>query len=121
MSSKSKTDGYSEVTPDLRLRMSLNALADKYNKKIREQIYRVYNDPEIASIYRGWRKSGEFEKGSKGNVRKKILEFPNAHVYDFVNTVLTTLYGPDWLTDKKIFKKAAQHELVKPWWVVKKI
>ena len=40
---KSPKEDFAEVTDDLKLRTSLSVLADKYDAKIREKIYRVYN------------------------------------------------------------------------------
>ena len=102
------------VVDDQKLRMSLIALADKIDQKAREIIYRTYNDPEIASIYRGIRNLNVYQHGSKSKVHRKIIEFPNMYVDMFVDTVLTAIYGKDWLKNKK----ALRHELVKPWHVV---
>jgi hypothetical protein len=104
-------------TEDEKLRLSLVGLADRYSEAVRDHIYRVYNDPEINAVYRAWRQSNLFEKGAKSKVRRKLLEFPSNHVYDFVNTSMTVLYGPDWLSNNK----ALHHPLVKQWWVVNKV
>lgn len=105
------------VVDDQKLRMSLIALADRLNEKAREIIYRTYNDPEIASTYRGIRNLHLYDRGSKSKVHRKIIEFPNMYVDMFVDTVLASLYGKDWLKNKK----ALRHELVRPWWTVNKI
>jgi len=106
-----------EVFDDTKLRMTMIALADKIDETHRQIIYKTYNDPEIHSIYRGIRASGIYESGGKSKVHKKIVEFPNAYVFDFVDRTLSAIYGKDWL--KK--NKALNHELVRPWWVVRKI
>jgi hypothetical protein len=90
------------------------AMSDRYSRRIRAMIYRTYQDAELAALYRAIRASGVYQHGGKSKVRRKIVEFPSPHVYDFCNAVLTPLYGPDWLADPK----ALSHELVKPWWVV---
>lgn len=105
------------VVNDMKLRISLIALADKLNEKAREIIYRTYNDPEIASIYRGIRSLGLYQHGGKTKVHRKIIEFPNGYVDMFVDTVMTQLYGPGWLKNKR----ALRHELVRPWWTVKRL
>lgn len=102
---------------DEKLRLTLVGLADKYSENIRTLIYMCYNDNKIAQMYRAIRNSGIYDAGSRGKVHKKVIEFPNAFVYDFCNTILTSLYGENWLENKK----ALNHELVKPWWVVEKI
>lgn len=102
---------------DMKLRMTVTLMADRYSEKIREYIYRCYQDDRLAMLYRSIRISGMYKDGSKDKVRKKIVEFPNPYVYDFVDTVLTELYGSDWLNEPK----ALRHELVRPWWVVDKI
>jgi hypothetical protein len=99
---------------DQKLRMSLIALSDKIDQRSREIIYKTYNDPEIASIYRGIRNLGIYQHGGKSKVHRKIIEFPNMYVDMFVDTVLTAIYGKDWLKNKR----ALRHELVKPWHVV---
>lgn len=105
------------VVDDQKLRMTLIAIADKVDQRAREIIYRTYNDPEIASIYRGIRNLGIYQHGGKSKVHRKIIEFPNMYVDMFVDTVLTAIYGKDWLNNKK----ALRHELVRPWWVVNKL
>jgi hypothetical protein len=98
---------------DMKLKMTLIGLADRYSYQVREMIRRAYEDPELILLYRGWRNLYAFDKG--GKVHKEIIRFPNGHVYDFVNTVLTALYGSDWMQNKKALK----HELVRPWWIRK--
>lgn len=102
---------------DEKLRMSLIAISDKIDNKAREIIYRTYNDPEIAAIYRGIRNLGLYQHGGKTKVHRKIIEFPNMYVDMFVDTVLTAIYGKDWLKNRK----ALRHELVRPWWVVNRL
>lgn len=100
---------------DMKLRMTITALTDRYTEQVREFIYKCYQDDELASIYRMWRNTGKFAKGNK--FRRKLVEFPNPWVYDFVDTVLTGLYGKDWLSNHKALK----HDLVRPFWVVEKL
>jgi len=106
-----------EFVNDEKLKMSLIALSSKYNDQIRAYIYKVYNDIELMRTYKAIRDSNEFEHGGKSKVHRKVVEFPNGFVFDFVDTVLTPLYGSDWLQNKK----ALRHELIRPWWVVKKL
>jgi hypothetical protein len=99
---------------DVKLRMTLAGLANKYSEEIREMVYRAYQDDQLASIYRRWRASG-FQKGSKnGAHHREIVRFPNGYIFDFVDTVLTALYGPKWMQNTKAMK----HELVRPWHIV---
>lgn len=100
-----------------KLKITLDALADKYNEKIRRTILRTYQDTSLHMLYEGIRSSGDFEMGGKSKVHREIIRFPSTDVYEFLNTVMGALYGPDWLDDKK----ALNHELVKPWWIVRKI
>lgn len=100
---------------DEKLRLTLGVIADKYDEATRELIYRTYQDDHLAMVYRRIRASGVYDKGGKFN--KKIIEFPNVHVLNFCETVLSAMYGPDWLNDHR----AVRHELVRPWWVVSKI
>lgn len=102
---------------DIRLQMTLAVLADKYSEQVRSIIYSTYQDDQIHAIYRGIRNSGIYERGGKSKVHRKIIEFPNAFVFDFVDSVLTPLYGRDWLKNKK----ALRHELVRQWWVVERL
>lgn len=107
------------VVEDEKLRLATMALADKYDQRAREIIYRAYTDPELMNTYKAIRASGIHNRTGriKGAGHHKILEFPNREVADFVNTNMTALYGPEWLQNNK----AIQHELVKPWHVVDKI
>ncbi len=102
---------------DEKLRLSLMAMSDRWDEKVRDHIYRVYNDTRINMLYRGMRMSGMFAKGTKDKVRRKIVEFPSPHVYDFCDATMRALYGPRWLDNTK----ALNHELIKPWWVVEKL
>jgi len=102
---------------DHKLRMTLVALANRYSREISEMIYHTYQDDRLASLYRQIRASGIYQHGGKTKVRRKIVEFPSPYVYDFVDTVLSQMYGPDWLKNDK----ALNHELVKPWWVVARL
>jgi hypothetical protein len=102
---------------DLRLQASLAALSDRYSEAVRNLIYATYNDNELASIYRGIRNAAVFQKGGRSKVHRKIVEFPNPYVADFVDTVMTSLHGPGWMQDKRNFR----HELIRQWWVVDKL
>lgn len=68
-------------------------------------------------MYKNIRNSGIFNVSGHKKVRKKILEFPDPYVFDFVDKTMTSLYGPKWERDRR----ALRHELVRPWWVVNKI
>lgn len=100
-----------------KVRLSLVALSDKYSESIRDHILNIYNNPKLHDAYRAIRNSGLYQKGGKSKVHRKIVEFPDAYVFDFVDTVMNALYGEEWLYDSR----AMRHELVKPWLVVKKI
>jgi len=102
---------------DQKLRMTISAMSDRYSEDIRDLIYRTYQDDRLAMIYRGIRASGIYQHGGKSRVRRKIIEFPNRFVYDFVDTALRALYGADWLSNPK----ALRHPLVKPWLVVQRL
>ncbi len=99
---------------DLHLRAILTNMANRYSIAAQALIYSTYQDTELHRIYRAIRASGEFQHGGKTKVRRKVIEYPNHFVYDFVNTVMSTMYGPDWMKNRQ----AVQHELVKPWHVV---
>lgn len=102
---------------DLKLQMTLSALADRFNQKVRMIIYKTYQDDQVASIYRQIRNSGIYQHGSASKVHRKIIEFPNQYVYDFVDTVMSTMYGDEWMENDRALK----HELVRPWWVVERL
>lgn len=105
------------VVDNLKLQMTLASLADRLSEKVRMHIYMVYNDDHLASLYRGIRASRAFQHGGSSKVHRKIVDFPSAYVYDFCNTVLSALYGDDWIRNNKALK----HELVRPWWVIEKL
>ena len=107
---------------DEKLRHTLLLMSDRYSEAIKELILRNYQDPELASIYQTkrneyWQETHSSKKSFGKAKRRKIIEFPNAYVADFVHTVMTKLYGDKWLQDHR----AVSHELVKPWWVVDKL
>lgn len=103
---------------DMKLRLTISTLADKYNDQVRQLIYRAYSDPELLMMYRGIRNSGIWEQGQKTGARhRKVMQFPNGYIFDFLDTVMKELYGPGWLDNDK----ALRHDLCKPWWVVNKL
>lgn len=105
------------IVSDDKLRMSLIALTNRYSEQTRSLIWQTYQDINLMLLYKKIRTSGVYQHGSKDKVRRKIVEFPHAHVYDFINTVLSEIYGKDWLSNNK----ALRHELVRPWWVVEQL
>lgn len=102
---------------DLKLQMTLSALADRIDAKKRMIIHKTYQDDHIASIYRQIRNSGIYQNGSQSKVHRKIIEFPNQTVYDFVDTVMSAMYGDSWMENNIALK----HDLVRPWWVVERL
>lgn len=102
---------------DLKLQMTLSALADRFNEKVRMIIYKTYQDDKVASIYRQIRNTGIYQHGSASKVHRKIIEFPNQYVYDFVDTVMSAMYGDEWMSNDTALK----HDLVRPWWVVERL
>jgi hypothetical protein len=106
-----------EAVDDMKVRQTLILLADKYDSIARNIIIRTYGNNALLLKYQQTRESGIYEKGGAKKVHKKLVEFPNPYVFDFVDTVLSGIYGKDWLNDPF----AMRHELVRPWWVVSKI
>ena len=102
---------------DLKVRESLILMTDKFNAGIRKFILACYQSDKLAGIWQEVRNSGVYDHGGKSKTYRKMVEFPNAYVFEFVNEVLTAQYGKDWLYDNK----ALQHELVRPWHVVSKL
>lgn len=102
------------VTDDTKLRMTLAAIADKWDEATRQYLWKCYNDPKLMILYAQIRDSGVNVQGVGEARRREVIKFPNRIVYDFVDTVLTNLYGPDWMQNNK----ALQHELVRPWFVI---
>ena len=105
------------VVNDEKLRLTLMGMADKYDERVRDIIKKTYDDQKLNSLYRAMRASGVFDHGGKSKVHRELVRFPNGYVYDFVDTVISSLYGKDWMTDVGALK----HELVRPWHVVRKI
>lgn len=102
---------------NMKLRMSLVLMADRLSEAVRDHIFATYNNPVLHSSYNQIRNSGIYQKGGKSKVHRKILEFPDAYVFDFVDITMRALYGPEWLKNRR----ALNHELVRPWWVVSKL
>lgn len=101
---------------DEKLRLTLSALADTLNEKTRRLIYATYSDVKLLSYYQELRDSGAYEHGGKSKVHREVVRFPSPTIFDFVNTVLTSQFGPDWMYSRK----AMHHDLVKPFWIVRK-
>lgn len=106
-----------QAVDDQKLRMTLIAISDKLSEQARQIVYATYNNNELSLMYRNIRRSGMYAKGSLDGASKKIIEFPNGYVLDFINTVMTEMYGPNWMDNNK----ALRHDLIRPWWVVEKI
>lgn len=99
---------------DEKLRMTLIAISDKWDEKTRDFIAKVYNDPKLAILYAQIRSSEVNVKPVGEAKRREVIKIPNRIVYDFLDTVLTDLYGPEWMQNDKALK----HELVLPWYVI---
>lgn len=92
-------------------------MLDKYDEGARNLIIATYNDKDLLQKYIDIRRSGVFQKGGKSKVHRKLIEFPNPTVFDFADTVLSKLYGEEWMYDNRALK----HDLCKPWWVVERL
>ena len=112
-----KSDGYAEVTPNDKIQLALNLMADKINEQQRNKILLTYNDRKLLKGYEDIRNSGIYQSGGKSKSHRKILEFPNPETFEFANRTLIALYGEDWMQNNK----ALRHPLVRPWWVVKSL
>lgn len=95
-----------------KLSQTLGLMSDEINAKVRATIMKTYEDIELQQIYQDLRKYNTYKKNPAH--RREIVKFPNAHVYDFVDSVLSKIYGPNWLENKKALK----HSLVRPWLTV---
>lgn len=95
-----------------KLRQTLVLMSGEINAKVREIIMKTYEDIELQQIYQDLRKYNTYKKNPAH--RREIIKFPNAHVFDFVDHVMTPLHGSDWMSDKKALK----HSLVRPWLTV---
>lgn len=104
---------FPEVVDDEKLRLTLAAYADALDERHRQLIYKAYTDDKLHALYRGIRDSGIYAN-TFGKQQRKILSFPTAPVYRFVDTTMTALYGPNWLEQRQ----ALLHDLVRPWLVV---
>jgi len=104
---------------DEKLRGYFIAFSDALEEGVRNEIVRVYNDPELASAFRAWRSYNDIHK--KGFTDKKtmreIVRIPAGHVYEFLRAFFEPFYGKNWMQNKKCLK----HELVRPWWLVSNI
>ena len=110
---KEQRDNFEQVD-DIKIRSTLMMMADKYDEQARKIIQHAYSDKKLLRKWQKIRDSNDFQvRQGKHNLRK-LIEFPNAYVFDFVDTILARLYGVDWLYEDK----ALEHELVKPWLVV---
>lgn len=105
-----------QLFDDEKMRLTVVALADRYDERIRKLIIKTYEDPKLHSIYRDLRKLNGLG-GGKSRVHREIIRYPNVYVADFVDTVMRGLYGPEWMESNK----ALSHELVRPWHVVNKL
>lgn len=102
------------VTDDFKLKMTLAAIADKYDEKTRDFIKRCYEDSELAVLYAQLRHSNDNHTGKGEARRREVIRFPNMVIYDFIDTVMSDLYGEEWMQDNKAMK----HELLLPWYTI---
>jgi len=101
---------------DKKLRQTLILMTDRFDEIARKKIIKTYNDKKLLQKYHKLRMNDDGRAYGKAR-RRPLAEFPNAQVFDFVDTVMTGLYGVDWLQQNKPFK----HELIKPWLIAKSV
>lgn len=102
------------VVDDEKLRLSLGALADKWNEYARSIIYETYGDPELLSLYKNARDTNAFQAGWKDKSHREVVRFPNGFVFNFCKAVFEPIYGKTWAGNEKVWK----HELIRPWMLV---
>lgn len=118
-----KTKAKKKINPivpsavETKLKKSFAVMLDVFNEKQRIHILSVYNNTTLLEAYKNIRDSGKYEKAGGKASHRKIVEFPDPVVFEFVNRIMVARFGKDWLYNNI----ALQDELVKPWWVVKKI
>jgi hypothetical protein len=107
------------VVKDQKLRAYFMGVADQVDEQARDEIVATYNDPELASAYRAWRRFNDLNKRgftNKGSMQE-IIRIPAGHVYEFLRAYFEPYYGEKWMQNKRCL----QHPLIRPWWVVSKI
>src|SRR5689334_7201624 len=103
-----KSADYADID-DEKFRITLSLLAETLSEDIRDHVYRVYHDLELAARYRQLRIAPQNSN--------EIYRVPYGYVWMSLESVLGRVYGPNWWK----MDEAINHELVRPWWVVKKI
>jgi len=112
-----QSDQFHTIKDD-KLRSYFIAFADQMNEQVRNEIVATYNDPELASAYRGWRNFNDLHGRGftlKGTMQE-IVRIPAGQVYEFLRAYFEPEYGEKWLQNKKVLR----HELIRPFWVVSK-
>jgi len=100
-----------------KIRASFMIMLDKFNETERDRVLKTYQNKKLLKTYEDIRNSGKYEKSGGKAHHRKIVEFPNPSVFEFCNKIMTARFGVDWLYDNRALKD----ELVKPWWLVKKL
>jgi len=104
---------------DEQLRGYFISFANILSEEARNEIVRIYNDPELASAYRAWRNYNDLH--SRGFTDKKtmreIVRIPAGHVYEFLRAYFEPEYGANWIKNRKVLR----HPLIRPFHMVSKL
>lgn len=110
-------NGFEKYKSVPKIQKSLNVLATVYNDKIRNFILACYTSKRLLDYYELRRKEYDDMQHTSGKLgygqahRRKILEFPNGYIADFVDRIMTSRLGPDWIKNKRNYK----NDLIRPW------
>lgn len=107
---------YSDDTAEM-----LNSIMDRHAEYHRQFIYRCYTDQELLSNYRALREAYQIEDWKSGAAMRELYRPPHSIIHRFIDYEMTKKHGPDWMKDKKTFRKVCKKEpLIEPWLIVPK-
>lgn len=113
-----KNQKFIAVAQDEKTNRLLNNIADRYEESYRQHLLALYSNRRLLEYYQSRRADDPHStRGTKyksGVFARKIVEIPDQICFDFLNSFLAPMYGPQWYRNRK----ALLHELVRPWWVV---
>lgn len=110
---------YLAASGDTQLQKTLIEYADGLEDWYRNAIWNTYFDPEVLADIKEARVANSLTDNgmTKGKTMREIVRIPSGPVYQFLKDLFEPIYGPKWLSEKKVLR----HELVRPFWVVDKI
>lgn len=88
--------------PDINFTNEVVKLADRVNKKRRQELIDIYDSTSVFKALNYVRSQQVYDKGNKSKTMRKVASMPIE-----VDMFFTKIYGEDYYKDKDFFRKYA--------------